>query len=48
MEMRFAQNYGWEMGFTPHPLPVQDSCHSMTVCFVYNYGLFNSNSLQRV
>ena len=27
MEMTFAQNCSWEMGFTPHLLPLQDSCY---------------------
>ena len=38
IEMTFAENYGWEMEFTPHPLPLKDSCHSIVVYFVYNCG----------
>lgn len=38
MEMTFAQNYGWEIGFTCHPLPCKDSCHGMIVFFLYDCG----------
>ena len=38
MEMTFAQNYGWEIGFTCHPLPRKDSCHGMIVFFLYDCG----------
>ena len=54
MEVRFAQNYGWEMRFTPHPLPLSRTLAIVTLpaYFVYNCGgngcFNNSNRLLHV
>ena len=45
MEVRFAQNYGWEMGFTPHPLPLSRTLVIVTLSTLFIIAVVTGASI---
>ena len=45
MEVRFAQNYGWEMRFTPHPLPLSRTLVIVTLSPLFIIAVLTGASI---